>query len=308
MLSTRYADGTFTGALWGLRVDSEVSLTENSRIMPFCDLPDSRFKKLITDRAAKLWNNAVWISQRNFDVPGAVIVREVSNFPYIRTDNASFEAMVDLETEAHATLIFLQGKATGQPLVLGYWFAYDDEDLDLNSFENYLSWLLPEITPLIPENITVDCTTIQQDIQVLSAMPDDWRNDLERSMERFALSRCRHQLIDRILDLTLAFEIAVSGKSEQVPQSWKVSVRTAQMIGGPLPERQENRRKMAALYNLRNQGTHGSNLSRDRQKQETVLTEALPLYRMLLDSFWGHGARPDWNAIELGPNPLLRLR
>jgi hypothetical protein len=107
-----------------------------------------------------------------------------------------------------------------------------------------LLWLLPEITPLIPENLTVDGTTIRQDIQVLSAMPDNWRNDLERSMDRFALSQCRHQLIDRILDLTLAFEIAVSGKSEQqVPQSWKVNVRTAQMIGGSPPERQENRRR-----------------------------------------------------------------
>jgi hypothetical protein len=96
----RYADGTFTGALWGLRIDSEVWLTENFRIVPFCHLSESRFKKLITDRAAKLWNNAVWISQRNFDVPGAVIVRKVSNFPYIRPDNASFEAMASLETEA----------------------------------------------------------------------------------------------------------------------------------------------------------------------------------------------------------------
>jgi len=61
----------------------------------------------------------------------------------------------------------------------------------------------------------------------------------------------RHETIDHILDLTLAFEIAVSCKGEQAPQSWKVSVRSAQMIGGPLPDRQGNRRKMSALLLLR---------------------------------------------------------
>jgi len=80
-------------------------------------------------------------------------------------------------------------------------------------------------------------------------------------------------VIDRILDLTLAFEIAVSGKGEQAPQSWKVSVRCAQMIGGPLWDRQENRRRMVALYNLRNQGTHGSSLSGGGQ-QPSDKTEA----------------------------------
>jgi hypothetical protein len=119
MLSTQYADGTFTGAIWGLRIDREVPLSENYRLMPFCDLPDSSFKKLITERATKLYEDSVWTSQRYFDVPGAAIVRKVSAFPYIRTDNASFAAMADLETEAHAMLTYLQGKATGQPLALG---------------------------------------------------------------------------------------------------------------------------------------------------------------------------------------------
>lgn len=300
MLTTREAAGTFTGAIWGLRIDEQVFLTENSWLVPFTDLPDSRFKKLITDRARPFWNNAVWMSQRDFDAPGAAFVRKAADFPYIRTDDASLKTMIALEAEAYNFLIYLQGKAAGQPLTLGYWFTYDDEELDLNSFDNFVSWILPEITPVIRDNVPMDGRTIQQEVKALLAMPEDWRNDLHRSMERYVLSRCRHQLIDHILDLTLAFEIAVSGKSEQVPQSWKVSVRTAQMIGGPISKKQENRRKLTALYNLRNRGTHGSDLTRDRDKQEAVLANALPLYRSLLDSFWQHKVRPDWDAIELG--------
>jgi hypothetical protein len=302
MLSTRQADGTFTSVVWGMSVEKEVPLTKHSRLIPFDQLQDSPLKKRISDRAAKLWNDAVWISQSYFDLPGTAIVRKVVDFPYIRTDNASFMAMNHLETEAYANLVFLQGRATSQPLALAYWFQYDDEDLDLNAHENYMSWLLPEIVPAIPANVAVDGTTVQHDLKALSAMQDAWRNDLTRSMERFTLSQCRHQVIDRILDLTLAFEIAVSGKGENVPQSWKVGVRTAQMIGGQLRDRQENRRKMVALYNLRNQGTHGSSLSRgDQQKQQAILTEATAVYRKLLESLWRDQARPDWGAIELGP-------
>jgi hypothetical protein len=61
-------------------------------------------------------------------------------------------------------------------------------------------------------------------------------------MNRFTLSQCRHQTIDRILDLALAFEIAVSGgDGDSAPPGWKVSVRSAQLIGGALKARQSNR-------------------------------------------------------------------
>lgn len=122
-------------------------------------------------------------------------------------------------------------------------------------------------------------------------------------MERFTLSQCRHRVIDRVLDLTLAFEIAVSSKGDYAtPQSWKVSVRSAQMIGGLLLDRKENRARISELYKLRNKGAHGSSLGGvERNKQEAVLIDAAELYRRLLDSFWRHGKRPDWNAIELEP-------
>jgi hypothetical protein len=76
------------------------------------------------------------------------------------------------------------------------------------------------------------------------------------------------------------------------------------MIGGPLRARQKNRHKMMELYKLRNKGTHGSSLSSmDQQKQDNALTEAGALYRKLLDSFWRHGARPDWNGSNSGRSP-----
>jgi hypothetical protein len=121
-------------------------------------------------------------------------------------------------------------------------------------------------------------------------------------MNRFMLSQCRHQVIDRILDLTLAFEIAVSGSADQAPPSWKVSVRSAQMIGGTLKTRQINRQKINDLYRLRNKATHGSNLKEhDASKQLTLVQNCSEIYRELLQSFLALGAEPDWSALELEP-------
>jgi hypothetical protein len=81
-------------------------------------------------------------------------------------------------------------------------------------------------------------------------------------MNRFMLSKCRTQLIDRILDLALAFEIAVGGESESwTAISWKVAVRTAQAIGGTLDWRRTVRRKVGQLYDLRSKATHGGSLA-----------------------------------------------
>ena len=311
LLGTPDADAKFTVAIWGLSVDQEVQLAENVRLMPFATLPDSPLKKRISERAATLWNDVVWVSQRRFDLPGAAIIWKVANFPYIRTDDASFQAMAELESAAQEAAIFLQGRIAGQPLAFGYWFEYEDRDLDLNAYENYISWILPEVVPMVRAAPPMELDTVRRRFNALSAVQIDWRTDLRRSMERFISSQCRHQMIDRILDLTLAFEIAVSGDGNQAPLSWKVAVRSAQMLGGSLQERLEHRGKLSELYKLRNKGTHGSSLSSvTLQKQQTILAEASKLYRDLLERLWCQGMRPNWSAIELEPSlpsPVSKL-
>ncbi len=62
LLGTSQANGTFTGVIWGLSIDSGAPLRKHSRLIPFGQLPDSRLKKWISDRAGKLWNDAIWMS------------------------------------------------------------------------------------------------------------------------------------------------------------------------------------------------------------------------------------------------------
>ena len=128
----------------------------------------------------------------------------------------------------------------------------------------------------------------------------DWKTDLRRSMDRYILSQCRHGLIDQVLDLALAFEIAVSQKGDNLAVRWKVSVRTAQLIGGHLEQRLGNRRLVGQLYDLRNRAAHGSRLV---DADGELLASCATIYRSLLRRLITFRDRPDWNSIELGVSP-----
>jgi hypothetical protein len=305
LLQTREAKGEFKAAIWGISVDKEISLSASSRLMPFELLPASNIeffniKNWILRRAQPkpIWNGSEWVSSRLFNAPRATFIREISNFPYIRTDNKSFKVIERLEREARELWTLLEAISIGHPLAFGYWFDYADRDLDFSSFDNTIVWSLPEITPCIAQCTPVDMQSLHNDLHQYTALPKNLRSNLLRSMDRFTLSQCRHQVVDRALDLTLAFEIAVSGKGESAPPSWKVSVRSAQLIGGDLKKRQDNRRKIAELYNLRNKATHGSSL---KDADQTTVLEASNLYPFLLRSFLRLGKEPDWSSLELEP-------
>jgi hypothetical protein len=258
MLGTQQANGVFIVAVWGLSIDREIEIAKDMTLHPFDQLADVPMKRRLVERVEKAWDGAVWTSQRHFDAPGAAIVRKVPDFPYIGRFDKSLERIHEIEQDVITPLSFLQAGAAGQPLAVGGWFEYEDPDLDLNSHENYMSWLLPEIVPRVQSNVMVDSTILQRDATALWSLSRDWRSNLLRSMKRFTLSQCRHEIVDQALDLAIAFEIAVSNKGDNAPVSWKVGVRSTQLIGGTLERRQQNRRALADLYKLRNES--GSSL------------------------------------------------
>jgi len=305
LLTVRSADGCLKCAIWGITLSAEIRLSDSARLVPFTALTESPMKNHVTRRSvSKLFDGAVWLGTNRFRPPGAAFVMDAPNFPYIRTDNASFLAFDRLQSEALDFWVVLEAASVGYPLAFGYWFEYVDEDLDISAWENALSWTFPEIPPRIGVYVDLDAQTVQEDVRRFFALPQQFRSDLKRSMNRFVLSKCRTSLIDRVLDLALAFEIAVSGESEgNTAISWKVAVRTAQMIGGALEVRQEIRRKVNQLYQLRNRATHGGSLKAAEKHVDTeaLIDECSGIYRRLLRSCFELGERPDWNSLELEP-------
>lgn len=300
LLHTREADGFFKTAVWGFSVDDERRFSDSSRLMPFSELPNSYMKSRILERAKPCYDRSMWLSPTYFDVPRASFVKEISKFPYIASNGTAYVKIDALQKEARDFWEVVGAASIGHPLAIGCWFEYVDDDLDVEGWQNPIAWILPEIPPRVAACTPTSGLTIQNDLGRYDALPEEVRSDLLRSMNRFTLSQCRYQLTDRILDLALAFEIAVSGGGDQAPPSWKVSVRSAQLIGGTLDIRQKIRNWISELYKLRNKATHGGSLKvSGREKQEQIVLHCSEIYRRLIQSFLLLGRKPDWNALEL---------
>jgi hypothetical protein len=307
LLTTREAKGLFKAAIWGLSLDQEVTLIGTSRLMPFAALPDSYMKRRISERAKPCYDGSVWMDQRLYDVPLVAYVEEVPNFPYIGADGACFRMMNELVWQAHALWVLIQAASVGHPLVVACWFEYADRDLEYSEWENTFTWLLPEIPPHVKRCSPADIQGIQANIANYRALSPGRRSTLSRSMERFRQSQCRREAIDRILDLALAFEIAVSDKGDNAALGWKVSVRSTQLIGGPRKERKHNRATISALYSLRNQATHGGTLKAIKKPIDEMLQDNSELYVLLMKRLLALRLKPDWKAVELEPTGATQM-
>jgi hypothetical protein len=309
LLSTRETKVLFKVAIWGLGLDQEVALTPTSRLMPFTALPHSYMKGRISERAKPCYDGSAWMTQSYYDAPLAAFVEEVPNFPYIGVDGACFRIMNELEWEAHELWVLIQAASVGHPLAVACWFEYADSDLEYSEWDNTFRWLLPEIPPLVKRCSPADIEGIQANIANYLALSSNRRSTLLRSMERFRQSQCRRKSIDRILDLALAFEIAVSEKGDNAPPSWKVSVRSTQLIGGPLEQRKHYRATLSALYELRNQATHGGTLKARAVKRpvDEILQENSELYVLLMKRLLALRLKPDWKAVELEPTGATQM-
>jgi len=307
LLTTRETKGLFKVAIWGIALDEDVELSATTRLVPFAALPDSWMKGRISDRAKPCYDGSAWLTQTYFDMPTVALVEEVADFPYIRADLASFEIMNALIAKAHELCVLIQAASLGQPLAVACWFEYADRELEYSEWENTFTWLLPEVAPHVKRISLADPEAIKQNLKHFQTLTTDRRSKLLRSMERFRQSQCRRETIDRILDLALAFEISVSEKGDNAPPGWKVSVRSAQLIGGPLSARQENRAAIAALYDLRNQATHGGTL-RPRSASQTVdgiVATSARLYVELTRTLLALPSKPRQLSLSLELPPLL---
>lgn len=305
LLTTREAKGLFKAAIWGLEVDAPVTLPDGAVLVPFWALAPSAMKQNIEDRARPLYDDFAWVSQTYFALPLTAYVREVDDFPFIRQTNEAFLLIEEIEEAARVCWAEIEAISAGSPLAIGYWFEYENRDLDYKAWENTLSWSLPEITPRIKRTPALAATLVTSQIEAFSILPRKLQSRLHRSMKRFTLSQCRHEEMDQVLDLALAFEIAVSEGNDRSPPSMKVATRSAQMVGGSLSDRRTIRDAVAVLYDMRNRATHGGSLTgKGRPDQTGTLASAAAIYRRLLLSMLEFGISPDWKTIELEPRKI----
>jgi hypothetical protein len=303
VLTTRETTALLHAAIWGISVEHEIPLPNGAHLVPFAGLPDSYLKSSIEHRSTNYTDMFPWFNSRFHELPRAAYIQRIPGFPHINPDiGTAYLALDTTAAEAVECWTVIQATSVGHPLAISYWMEYEDRSLLLEEWKMRESWSLPEIPHFIKLFRPVDADVLRTDLANYQRLPGAMRADLLRSMKRFTLGQCRKEVVDRILDLALAFEIAVSGGDQNLPVSWKVSVRTAQLVGGSVESRKRNREAVSDLYALRNKATHGSSLaSVADQEQATTIETSYAIYGKLIRCLLSLGNKPIWNNIELEP-------
>jgi hypothetical protein len=296
VLGTRKTTIFLKAAVWGISIDEEMGLSQSARLLQFDRLPPTYGKGAIVDRNKWQASRSVWYSDRHFDTPLVAYVQEMRDVPFMAGIELAFERVNAAARSAIEFCRLIEGVCVTHPLPMAYWLEFEDDELDLAFTGSLLTWSLPEVHPRIETVTKLNPTVVFEHYGLYRELSNEWRADLRRSMDRYTLSQCRRELIDRVLDLALAFEIAVSQKGDNLPVRWKVSVRTAQLIGGTVADRKVVRRSVGRLYELRNKATHGSNLV---GAESDVVLDCMKIYPVLLQRLLRFSDRPDWSSIEL---------
>lgn len=298
VLTTETSPLLLIAAIWGVRVETEITLSETTKLVPFSSLPKSRLTEYLDSQKRRV-GKSIWLSRNWHSAPTAALVVRLSDFPYLGGDDDAFKRADAAFDQAQTHWRLIEAIAAEGPIAVAHWFEYVDHDLDLRLYENMVMWDLPEVAPRVLEPTVALSPDVSRYHEQYANHASDWRRTLRRSMERFVLSQCRLQPIDRVLDLALAFEIAVSGERSNAPISWKISHRTAQFIGGEIEARKGTRDLLSAFYTFRNRATHGSSLSDFDEVDRRIIEQTTILYRALLKKLLANDGPPDWKTIEL---------
>lgn len=298
VFSTKVAKGLYEVAVWGLMPDKEIEIAKGWRLQPYNAAPASPIKQKLKDFIRDGWDG-VWHSTRFYNAPGAILTQIVSEIPYLGRPDISYETLHKLDMETRERLAFLQAYFTGTPLIGASWFSYDDNELDFNSIESRLQWLVPEVEPTVKSHVAIESERLADAVAAHAKLPGNSAKKIIQSADRFVLSQCRYRRVDVAIDLAIAYEILAGSKGDGAI-GWKVSLRTAQIIGGTLDQRLQMREKVNALYKIRNDGAHGGTANEAKVAEESAtLLEAAKIYRRLVDTLVQLGDEPDWSKLEL---------
>jgi hypothetical protein len=223
----------------------------------------------------------------------------VKGIPYLGRPDLSYAELHRRDEQTRERLAILQARFTGAPVIGASWFSYDDQELDFNSIESRLQWLVPEVEPIVRAHVDVEAQKLADALGALAKIPGNYAKKITRSADRFALSQCRYRHVDRAIDLAIAFELLAGSRGDGAI-GWKVSLRAAQFIGGTTDQRRQMRDKINALYKLRNEGSHGGTPGHAEVAQQGEdLVECSQIYRQLVETILQFGDEPDWQKYEL---------
>lgn len=310
-----FIDGCNIMVLGGIEVSDQVKLDTDIILMPFDKIPNSSRKKTIDLGNIK--------SLGNFSItPKAALVLQskVKNsiFP-ISEESKYSEESKHFSQEAMNTYdridkyrIALTVLGPSSPLNVGYWFQYNDKDID-DAFGIHasISYSMVEVIPSIfskPYAVTNN-EAIKKIVNSFYRLNNKFQPQCRLALERLNQAmRRRLSLGDKAIDLAIALEILLADNGEN---TYKIALRGALLLDGSQEDQLKTRAIIGGLYSLRSAVVHSGKIPNTinlkeygKKKIEELLKEAEVITAKIIISLMKRGNIPDWYSFEMFPDKI----
>jgi hypothetical protein len=286
----------------GIAVDESFELSHGISLVPFSQLPSS-LQKL---ELGKIRPNPLDPLSLENDLPKAALIRKNQIKPkFINHDeNIRKYISVDKKLDETCKIITLLNGCT--PFKLAHWFEMEDW-VPCSAFLN--GGFVAPIHDVVNNTLTkLDRELVNELKHIQSAfmnLKQTQRDVLHIPIWRTNQSRRRSELVDKVIDLGIAFESFYLDTKEQI--SFTFRLRAAWYLGATKEDRENIMITLKTFYDCRSAAVHKGHVDRsvkvkNRGKINTVdlLKESDKLCVDSIRKVIDQGGFPDWDDLVLG--------
>lgn len=311
VLATTAATGKTIHALWGVPVDREIQLTRDVRIVQIDTLPDSVQKQWITGYSHFRAGSPV-MTMFDFERPQSALMvsRRIEPFTFDPDTQSNFTH--DEFSQTHELLLDVTLALTvvgpRVPISAAQWFTFDDPDLEQASMMS--GSRRGQMIEILPRGFTdypiLDPEEAPQVVQAYLALHADARNKVRVALQRLNQAQRRHNVGDRAVELSTAFETLL-GDKVTTEMTHKIKVRSVRLIGGTDEVRKKNSDVIKEAYNIRSKLVHTGHVDATSTKTvcgqqmsvSDIIDHTITMCADLIKIIILSGAIPDWSIFDI---------
>jgi hypothetical protein len=226
--------------------------------------------------------------------------------------NAQLMATYELHSEIILALTLVGPRV---PLQAAHWFTFDDPDLELAILgaarRHQHIEILPSGHGVYPP---LDLTEARDVVGGYLALQGSTRNQVRVALKRLNQAQRRHNLGDRAVELSTAFETLMGDKAT-TEMTHKIRVRSVRLIGGEAAVRRKNASVVTETYKLRSLLVHtgqvntaGTKAIQGQQMTPSEIIEHTTAMCVDLIKLIVHrGSIPDWSEFDIMEQPIQAI-
>lgn len=284
-----------------------ISLTDEIRLVPVSEMPDSAEKEHIL---RSRWKNDVSVSSN----PSAALVTTVFADKLRSQDSTTIDAAISEKYNSLSEISILLNALPGVFCFDGFKTAYNPVHVPYGPLGGSTGGIsVGDILPIGKTSSISPESTLEfkRLVEGFGQLSSDWKERVTNSLVRIAQSKSRNNFNDKALDLGIALEMVLLSSShdnERIPNqlSNHFRLRGAWLLGASYEDRENVSKILSDIYNQRSQVAHNGVLALKKNAHlSTVygqIEDHISLAERILFKLVSKGPPADWNKLVLGGN------